>query len=423
MQTLKVNIPGEYYDSQIYDGKLYLWQIDGSILTLNWNKLVKGIKISENLRVPLYFALIYGENLYSNKLLQDSDIKDLLLYKFKQLSDISIEISKQDIIDSTISQQDNPFPFPHADSSIHYKTLYVGSQSGVSSSACGANKKESIYPQPEKLFDLPVASLSTSNLTLALAAGHEGLFDYSLIPNSSNSKSIEPRCISKNHSNLVRWMYASLFGSSYFNNGYFADFKSVKDKSKMKILGGATNQLSLFENTDKEIANIEYIDEQKNSKNSQRQLQNLFPSEEIFKVDANRSKYRFTWGVQDKLCLVTENSLRITRYIPKPKNNEQKFTNLDSLKIEELNNEIISADSSFFGIVLEQEDRLLVVNSLLEKKYFPGEPVNWRVFSKSRNYTNQLHIIYDNSLCIYSFNHDYFVNQQTKLVGIVANTK
>ena len=46
MQTLKVNTPGEYYDSQIYDGKLYLWQIDGSILTLNWNKLVEGIKIS-----------------------------------------------------------------------------------------------------------------------------------------------------------------------------------------------------------------------------------------------------------------------------------------------------------------------------------------------------------------------------------------
>jgi hypothetical protein len=50
--------------------------------------------------------------------------------------------------------------------------------------------------------------------------------------------------------------------------------------------------------------------------------------------------------------------------------------------------------------------------------FLEGEPVNWRVFPKSKYYTNQLHAVYDDYFCIYSFNDDYFVDQKQKQAGI-----
>ena len=45
MHTLKVIVPGEFYDSQIYNGRLYLWKIDGSLITIDWDKLVGKINV------------------------------------------------------------------------------------------------------------------------------------------------------------------------------------------------------------------------------------------------------------------------------------------------------------------------------------------------------------------------------------------
>ncbi len=45
MQALRIRLPGDFYDSQIYDKHLYLWCIDGSIITLNWQAVIERIKI------------------------------------------------------------------------------------------------------------------------------------------------------------------------------------------------------------------------------------------------------------------------------------------------------------------------------------------------------------------------------------------
>jgi len=64
------------------------------------------------------------------------------------------------------------------------------------------------------------------------------------------------------------------------------------------------------------------------------------------------------------------------------------------------------------------DESLLVVDSLGQSHIIEGEPVNWRVFPKSINYINHLHIIYEDYMDIYIFTHDYFVNQKEKKLGI-----
>jgi len=422
VQPLEIVISGSYYDSQIYDGKLYLWNNDGSITTVNWNKLIENINVNEHLKLVLKFSVQFGDNLYNNILFKDVEIKDLILSKFKQLVKNSIEISSSDLAKFILSEQNNPLPFPHADSSIHYKTVYVGSQSGVSSSNCGYSRKKSLNPEAEKLCDVPVLSLSASHLTLAIAAGSEGLFDYYLGQNPSHKRN-EPRHIFVQHSNFVRWLYPSVFSSSYFNEGYFADFKASK-RRKSRIKKGyrkqqaELTQLTNLDNTPAEkmssIASLEIGETQITN----REFKKLVSSSEIFTNKDNEQSSIFTWGTHDKICSLTENSIKLVKFYPKATEEPEKFINLGTIQTEELLGDIISADSSFFGIVLEQEEGLLVITSLLKYIHFPGEPVNWRVFPKSKNYTNQLHIIYEDCLRIYSFNHDFFVDQENKKIGI-----
>jgi hypothetical protein len=67
--------------------------------------------------------------------------------------------------------------------------------------------------------------------------------------------------------------------------------------------------------------------------------------------------------------------------------------------------------------VIEYPTRLVVLRSDGEIETFEGEPVHWRVFPRSEHYSNQLHIIYEDSVVIVSFVHDYFLDQKAKLLG------
>jgi hypothetical protein len=62
------------------------------------------------------------------------------------------------------------------------------------------------------------------------------------------------------------------------------------------------------------------------------------------------------------------------------------------------------------------------VPSAGEPFFMKGEPTNWRVFPRSRDYRNHLHIIYEDHVEIVIFTHDYFIDQHTKLAGIEVSS-
>jgi hypothetical protein len=80
--------------------------------------------------------------------------------------------------------------------------------------------------------------------------------------------------------------------------------------------------------------------------------------------------------------------------------------------------EVISGRVAHFGVIIEFEDKIVVLPSKGDPITFEGEPVNWRVFPTSKHYGNQLHIVYEDRIEIISFNHDYFVDQRSKLAGL-----
>ncbi len=397
METLKIIIPGEYYDSQIHSGYLYLWSIDGHIITLDWNKLIESITIPDRLNLAMWCAFRESEYLYGKRwkpIFNDREFFEVLIKKFEDLSKQALDISPSQFNKCIIKEQSNPFPFPHSDTNIHWNKLYVGSRSGIREAACNLSSQYPISKKSKVVSDIPVLGLSAANQILAIAAGDEGLFEYNFGSGEANQENKLTLRL-KEHSNLARWLYTSLFSSSYFNEGFLADF-------------------------------IEKEPENGDAPKGQRTFLNTFSANQIFSQSARNGKSPtlFTWGVQDKICRATRNAIEIIQYNPfKGLSFEQRFKTLGSVDLENPGENIVTADSALFGYIIESDEGLLVINSLLERMWLPGEPVNWRVFPKSRFYTNQLHVIYEDHLQIHSFNQDYFVDQKEKKVGISYPTE
>src|SRR5690348_8264021 len=121
MQTIKLTIPGSFWDSQIYQGRLYLFERDGGLRTINWDQLIDGISVPVRLNLALQCAFKRSDYLYGSEwdlLFSDPDVKATVTAKFASLTDREIEPSKKLLRSSEIKKQSNPFPFPHADSTI-----------------------------------------------------------------------------------------------------------------------------------------------------------------------------------------------------------------------------------------------------------------------------------------------------------------
>jgi hypothetical protein len=132
------------------------------------------------------------------------------------------------------------------------------------------------------------------------------------------------------------------------------------------------------------------------------------------------------WGSHEKVFRISGRELQVLTYQPPSFDGRVKkdvntqihtFSRLGFQSIDFDVDEVISVGTAPFGTVIELENRLVVLRSDGKVDEFPGEAVHWRVFPRSENYNNQLHIIYDDFIRIVSFVHDYFVDQSQKLVG------
>jgi hypothetical protein len=382
MQPLILTIPGSYYDSQIYSGYLYLWGFDGSMTAVNWGTLVQSITVESRLRFALACGLERSEYLYGDRwklFFQDDEVRDLIRRKFEDLAVHPIEISRDQLEKHVVERRDNPFPFPHADSTIYYNMLYVGSSAGVS---CENVDMIGLASSPKKLSDLPALSLAAGSSRLAVSAGSEGLYQFTVAPDYQQDQ----RKVLSHHSSFVRWLRLSLFSSSYVEGGYFAEFRR-----RRRHKGDDPHSRPPIEQRE------------------------VLSQEQLFNRPSDR-RTGFTWGSDDRLCFADEESVQVVRYTGRVRDPFEEYGTVPLGA--RLGTGIVGGDSAVFGFILELEDKLLVLSSSLEPYWINGEPVNWRVFPRSKYYTNQLHVIKDDNLSIYSFNDDYFVDQRSKRVGI-----
>lgn len=397
MQPLKITITGDFWDCQIYRGRLYLWSLDGGLKIYDWHELIDSIVDSEKNYLATSCAFLKGNYLYGHHdIFEDSDFKKLLFKKFQIIEKLQFQISIKDAAKFLIGEQDNPFKDLPTDTEISSNKLFAITDDGFWSTTAhrGKSARYPVSSRPIKLWDNRLLSITANRYaTIALSSGEEGLFQYEKNKDDSGwypfeeKKGVEKEIIqlSDKHSLFNDWNNLSIYSSSDISESY----------------------LSLFE--------WEMLDE----KRFNRKFSKSISEDKIFEgLNLNGS---LSWGAGDKIYKTTKKGIVVTRFNNNAKSygrDDNYFSEPELIELNKLDGEVIDAKVCLFGTIIESENSLTVLQS--DGGIFKiNEPVTrWRIYPRSKNYENHLHVILDDRLEIYSFNHDYFVNQSEKKIGI-----
>src|ERR1035437_6129655 len=209
MSPVKLVIFGEYWDSYLYRGRLHLFGLDSSLLTLDWNQLAEGLGVPEDLILAAECAFRRSDYFYSDRdqwslLFRDPEIKALILGKFNRLAELKLVVEPASLKRFAIGQQDSPFPFPHTDLTIYNKKAYACSSLGVFEANCDGKTKAPVSSRRRTLWDAGALCVALSYGTAAIAAGAEGLYrlpiDYRYSENG-----MEPVRLSNHACNSCFW--------------------------------------------------------------------------------------------------------------------------------------------------------------------------------------------------------------------------
>jgi len=401
MQPVKLTIYGNFWDSQIYKGRLYLWDMDNALHIYDWDALVESM-FQDDLELPLTCAFLRSDLLYQfsdlNAIFRDPQVHKVVREKLEFISQRGWAYSLHDIENFRMGKQDSPFDTLHDDSAIYYNNIYALTDSGLY--LAGAHKPiryvYKVERKPEKLWDGLGTSIQVSGGTLAIAAADEGLFQLSLWDSN------EPEPVSDRYTLFANWAFASIYGSSDLAPGYLAAFSWHR----------FSDEAASPDRNDRWI----------------RKHERIIDEEEIFgfRPEAPRQDGSLSWGSQEKLYLVNSSQIHIVRfkqkYVSKPDGKNIPFEHIGSIDLtnSHVNNmeQAIGGGVEFFGLIVEYPENLLVATSNDEFYVIQGPITQWRVFPRSVRYENHLHVISDDRIDIYSFNDDYLIDQRSKKAGI-----
>lgn len=392
-KAIRIVIPGAFWDSQLYSGTLYLFGVSGELRTLSWEKLIADLPVPETLRIAANFAFLGNHRLYepgARQLLGDPDIRRVLLAKFLQLG----AMPAWEVGLNGAHTQDNPLPFPHNDSDVHYHNLYVGSSQGLHSLTTGERRgvKDGV-----RLSDVPALHIAARLSTMAHASGDDGLFAIGIADESDSLNGHVARevRVSALPCMTCEWAFASVVAAGFDHSVYIAPF----DRVLSPPVNGRRGRRSV-----------------------QRQFDRIIQEPDIFKGEALQHR-GFTWGAGDKIFRFGEGHIGVVQYTPHPKK-QATFAFKGNILVDDTDAgaSVVAARAASFGSVVERDDALLVLLTTGESLTLSDEPTNWRVFPRSKNYVNHLHVIYEDRLEVWAFTHDYFTDQKKKLAGIGVGT-
>jgi hypothetical protein len=363
--------------------------MSGSLWTLDWDELVEEIEVPEGLKIAADLALRGNQKLYeigAQFLLRDTEIRGLLEGKFRDLSAMppwEVTLPKDGV-------RDNPLPFPHNDSEVHYNRLYVGASDGL----YALTPENGPSTERLQMSEAPALRIAAKLRTMAQAAGNDGLVAVRLAEGTEPDGRLQQETrVSTLPCATCEWAFNSVVAAGYDNSIYLAPFGLAEEEGSSR-----------------------------RKRRSYRKFDRIIRDDEIFK-DSKPEKRGFSWGAGDRFFRFTEGHIGVIKYADHTKR-VPSFNFKGSIEIDDAGagSEIVAARAAPFGSVIEKDDSLLILLSTGQRLDLKGEPTNWRVFPRSKNYVNHLHVIYSDRLEIWAFTHDYFVNQGEKLSGIGAGS-
>ena len=417
MQPIRLTILGDFWDSYLYRGRLYLWGMEGEVAIYNWNGAIGSLSDDSYNMLPLTCAFLSSDILYDKAsvslVLKDPEVKAVVTKKFLDVSERDWHLSTEVLRPFTLGVQDTPFKALHDDFAFYNSRIYALTHEGLFSVIThrSSSQKSPISTRVKKHWDGGGYCVKSGSGRLAIAAGDDGLFEFNCWTPD------EPVSIADRYTLFADWSFASIYASSDRFPGYLVGFKwdthnsDLLDETRSFYWGAASDR------------------------SVDRQFQRIYEEEEIFNLNhINRRSAKLTWGSQEKLYRLFEGSLEAVRFTQKnlygsddkmpldltdrPPSAFDELGELEFAKGLASNSSPLVASTACFGTIVEFDKGLAVLMSDGEYFEVKGPIVRWRIFPRSNLYENQLHVVLDDRLEIYSFNQDYFVDQQGKQFGI-----
>jgi hypothetical protein len=381
MPPLELTIPGRYWDSVIYAGRLHLFLRDGSFRIVNWDQLVRQLNCRRDLNRVLRFLVGESDYLYAafDKWPPGHSMARELQRRLDEIGTLSLEVTAADLDAATLAHWTDLFPYPHAASVMYRGNLYVGSKTGITECRNLQSDDDPIEPRVDRVWDGPATDIAASYGSLAVAAGSEGLWEVPVLVSASiegtnglsYQRSAEP-------STTCSWVSLGLFGGSS-GGGRFIRFHATTDAGYRDV--------------------------------RERVVQFEAASDKIFGSSG------LTWGASDRFCQQSQGSLRVVRFVPQAKYERSRYKRESPIELRE-SVPAIAGGIGHFGVVMEHDSGLTIVCSDGSLMSVDEEPVNWRIFQRSRHYTNHLHIVHSDHLAVWAFIHDFTIDQHAKVAGI-----
>ncbi len=384
---VSLSLDGAFWDVQLYQGLLYLFKRDSTLMVLDWDALIASWEIDPHLAIALESSFRENSLLYKvlgdPRAANDPDLTYLLASKLSALSGLDLTISEEQMRRFTLGTFDSPFAFPHADSEVHYGWLAVGSDDGIEAAHLrrrkAVGKRVWLDSGAARYWDGPVYGLSAAFRSFAIASGTDGVAVLDLPTDDTDRPLSEPVLAGDGTFYIgCSWLYASVFCTARRGSGMVIQYS------------WATEQ-------------------ERDPPRRHRHLVGVLQGERL--VGARE----LTWAARDKLYAISEGGVTALRFRP----TEELGGKVTAIDRQELPHGLVVQDaaSAIFGTVLEVDDGLRILATDGSIHELGGPVVRWRMYPRSTYYDNQLHVILDDRLLVLSFSHDYFVDQRTKAWG------
>ncbi len=395
MHSLKVSIPGSFWDSQIYSGELTVFGSSGEMHRLNWKAMIDELAESnQNIRTGLRIAFSDSDLLYNNqvrRILLDPAIRSPIDAQLRTAGACNLEFDRQTIAARLRWQKvPSPFDFLPTDTDIYYNKIFATGESGLFSASRSAGGSSLVEGSAQKHHDASMFQIkgSPSCTAIAATAAADGLFEFPVEKSDQSYRLGTGKRLTDRTCVVCDWTFNSVLGSGD-GTAFLASFVQAPDRLTRKsarVFSRIVETAEIFEE--------------------------LTPAEAT------------VWGCREKIYLAKDGFVRIADYMPQepvkantPASQRDKFEQRGVHESSLADGPIVATGTAPFGTIFEYPSSLRVERSDGGSETFDGELVHWRVFPRSEHYSNQLHLIYEDRLDVVSFVHDYFVDQRQKLWG------
>lgn len=369
--ALDLNIEGDYIDSFIYSGVLYLLDSDFKFTSYSWSSLCNfllernGFKFDDARLILAYSKDNRLINASTNKI--DTSISEGELFSLRK-----------DVVEI------KTWP---SDINIFSNKLYFSGDDGVFFINTNHLTAEFDKGNIQKVFGMKGFSISpNTNNRIALAVGREGVFTSTLKYGLKTPSEVK---VSDNSSIDIDWLDESLFVNS--DNLVVENFHKITQKKDAE-------SNDLFVKIKREIEK-EYdgaiVDSVKILNSSYRKYLDIalsYPPKTL-KLNDN---YRYGWSSGDCNFVLNKNNEIIVQN--KMSGVVERFAIPDDFSEPE------KIRTSGCGTMIESNEGLLFSISGNDVEMISNDFASWRVFPRAKNHANHLHLINEDNINIKVYN-------------------